>query len=122
VSSSSLIRWLETSTARPWAASARRKPRSQLAHAEGVAAGLAPDHGPQPRLVDDLVDPGGGQALGAGEPEQVVAGGPARLQRGGVKQRPDVAERAPQGAVRPPVDQRGARVGRVQAEDDPHRG
>jgi len=93
-----------------------------LPHAEGVAAGLAPDRGPQASCVDDLVDPFGVQALGVRQPQQVVAGGAARLQRGGVQQRPDVAQRVPQRPVRVAADQRGAGVGRVQAEDDPHRG
>jgi hypothetical protein len=126
VSCSSLIRWLETSTARPWAASDRRKPAhpddalgvhaverlvqhqhrrvaeqrggdaEPLPHAEGVAARLAPDRGLPGRPARHLIDPAGRQALGVGQPQQVVAGGPARLQRGGVQQRPDVAERVPQ--------------------------
>jgi len=56
------------------------------------------------------------------QPQQVVAGGPARLQRGGVEQRPHLRQRAPQALVRLAVDKRGARLGGVQAEDHPHRG
>ena len=130
VSCSSLIRWLDTSTARPWAASARRKPRIQtmpsgsrplngsssistggspsmrrgdpqpLPHAERVAARLAPGRRLQAGLLDHLVDPPRGQALRVGQPQQVVAGAAARLQRGGVQQRPDVAQRVPQAAGR----------------------
>ena len=137
----------------PAAASARRKPRIQmmpsgsmplngsssistggspsiaaampepLAHAERVAARLAPAAGSRPDLADHLVDPAGGQALGAGQPQQVVAGAagwaaarprPAARRRGvsGCRRRP----------VRPAADQRAARVGGVQAEDHPHRG
>ena len=36
-------------------------------------------------MRDDVVHPAGGQALGVGQPQQVVAGGPARLQPSGVK-------------------------------------
>ena len=93
-----------------------------LAHAERVAAGLAPRRRLQAGLLEHLVDPAGGQALGVGQPEQVVAGGAAGLQRAGVEQRADVAQRVAQAPVRLAADQRGAVVGRVQAEDHPHRG
>jgi hypothetical protein len=46
----------------------------------------------------------------------------ARLDGGGVEQGADVAQRLPQAPVRPPADQRGSPVGRVQAEDNPHCG
>jgi hypothetical protein len=45
-----------------------------LAHAQGVTARLAADRGAQAGLLDDRVDAAGGQALGAREPQQVVAG------------------------------------------------
>jgi hypothetical protein len=57
-----------------------------------------------------------------GQPQQVVAGGPGRLQRRGVQQRSNMVQRVPQAPVRPPADQRAAFLGRVQAEDHPHRG
>ncbi len=152
MSCSSLIRWLDTSTARPSAASDRRKPRIQtmpsgsmpLNGSSSISTGGSPSSAaampsrcrmpsekpparrrataPQAGLLDHLVDPPAGQALRVGQPQQVVAGGPAGLQRAGVQQRPDVAQRAPQAAVRPPADQRGARVRGVEAEDHPHRG
>jgi hypothetical protein len=56
------------------------------------------------------------------QPQQVVAGGAARLQGGGVQHRADVAERAPQPGVGLAADERAALVGRIQAEDDPHSG
>ena len=117
VSCSSLIRWLDTSTARPSrgqrpqeaahphdalgvqaverlvehehrrVAEQRRGDAEPLPHAERVAAGLAPGHRLQAGLLDHLVDPPGGQALRVGQPQQVVAAGPARVQRGGVQQR-----------------------------------
>jgi len=93
-----------------------------LPHAKGEPAGLAPDRGAQPGLLHDLVDPFGVQALGVGQPQQVVAGAPARLQRGGVQQRPDMAQRVPQAGVGLPADQRGALIRGIEAEDHPHRG
>ena len=57
-----------------------------------------------------------------GEPEQVVARAPARLERGRVEQRAKVAERVLQLPVGLAADQRGALVGCVEAEDDAHRG
>ena len=100
----------------------RRRDAEPLPHAQRVAARLPPRRGLQPGLLDDRVDAAGVQALGVGQPQQVVAGGPAGLQRGRVQQRSDVGQRPAQRPVRPPADQRGALVGRVQAEDDPHRG
>src|SRR5258705_3931076 len=55
------------------------------------------------------------------EPKQMIAGGTAGLQRGGVKQRSDVAERAAQTRIGPAVDERGAGIRRVQAENYTHR-
>ncbi len=55
------------------------------------------------------------------EPKQMIAGGTARLQRGRVEQRADVAERAAQTRIRSAVDERAAGIRRVQAEDYPHR-
>ena len=71
---------------------------------------------------EHLIDPPRGEALGVGEPQQVVAGAAARLQRGRVEQRAEVAERVPQLLVGLAADQRGALVGGVEAEDDAHRG
>ncbi|GAB3850537.1 hypothetical protein GCM10027610_075650 [Dactylosporangium cerinum] len=70
----------------------------------------------------DLVHPAAGQALGVREPQQVVARGPPRLQRTRVQQRTEVTQGAAEAAVRPAPDQRGARVGCVEAENHPHRG
>ena len=71
-----------------------------LPHAQRVPARPPPDRRAQARLLDDLIDPPGGQALGMSQPQQVVAGGPAGLQRPGVQQRPDMAQRVPQAPVR----------------------
>ena len=126
VSCSSLIRWLDTSTARPCrgqrpqeaahpddalgvhaverlvqhqhrrVAEQRRGDPEPLPHAERVAARLAPGRRLQAGLLDHLIDPLGGQALRMGQPQQVVAGAAAGLQRGRVQQRPDLAQRVPQ--------------------------
>src|SRR6266700_6582373 len=100
----------------------RRRDPQPLRHAQREAPGLAPGHRRQAGPLEHRIDPPGGQALGVGQPQQVVAGGAARLQRGGVQQRPDVGQRVPQGPVRPPADQRAALLGRVQAQDHPHGG
>jgi hypothetical protein len=86
VSCNSLIRWLETRIARPWAASDRRKPRihaverlvehedrrvaqqgrgdpEPLPHAERVAAGLPPRRRRQADLPDYFIRPPRGEAL-----------------------------------------------------------
>src|ERR1700722_199799 len=163
---SSLIRWLDTSTARPWRASAARKPRIQtmpsgsmplngsaaltprgapavqrldenqyrrvaehrsgdpepLPHAQRVAPRLAPGRLLQAALRDDLVNPPRAQALGVSQPQQVVTAGPARLPRGRVEQGAHLGERTSQAPIGAAADQRVARVGGVQAQDDPHRG
>jgi len=72
------------------------------------------------RLLDDLVGPLGAQSLGVSQPQQVVAGRSAGLQRARVEQGADLAERVAQAGVGTAADGRGAFVGRVQAEDDPH--
>jgi hypothetical protein len=63
----------------------RRRDPEPLPHAQGEAAGLTPASAPQAGLLDHLVDPPDGQALGVGQPQQMVAGGPARLQRAGIQ-------------------------------------
>ena len=52
----------------------RRGDAEPLPHAQRVAAGLAPGGLLQAGLLDHLVDPPGAQALGVGQPQQVVAG------------------------------------------------
>jgi hypothetical protein len=100
----------------------RRGDAEPLAHAQRVPARLAPRHRREAGLLEYLVGPPRTQALGVSEPHQVVAGGAARLERGRVQQRADVAERPAQPGIRLAPDQRLARVGRVQAQDHPHRG
>ena len=47
---------------------------------------------------------------------------PARVDRGGVEQRPRLPQRATKRAVGPAADQGRAVVGSVQAQDHPHGG
>jgi hypothetical protein len=100
----------------------RGRDAQPLPHAEGVPAGLAAGGGLQAGQRDHLIDPAGRQALGVGEPQQVVAAAAAGLQRARVQQRPDVGERVLQRAVRAAGGGGGACVGGVQAEDDAHGG
>jgi len=76
----------------------------------------------RPVRVSTSFNPPGGQALGVGEPEQVVARAPARRQGGRVEQRAELAERVLQLPVGLAVDQGGALVGGVEAADDAHGG
>ena len=92
-----------------------------LPHAEREAACRPSDGRLQAHLLDHLGYAPTAQALGVGQPQQVVAGSAAGLQRAGVQQRADVGQRVPQAPVRLPADHGGAIVGRVQAENDPHR-
>jgi hypothetical protein len=93
-----------------------------LPHAERVTAGPAANDRRQAGLRGYRVHPGGGQALRAGQPEQVVAAGAARLERGRVQQRADMGERMPQCAVGLTANGRRTGIGRFEAEDDTHRG
>ena len=68
--------------------------------------GLPPRGGLQAGLLDHRIDPPGVEALGVGQPQQVVARAAARLQRARVQQRPDVGQRVLQRAVRLAADQR----------------
>ena len=152
VSCSSLIRWLETSTARPSAASdaqeaahpddalgvhaverlvhhQHRRVAEQgrgdaepLPHAERVAAGLAPRGRLRPACPMHLVDPA---APGPGS-GPATAGGCGRCGsaagRAASSSAPTWLSGCRSAGVGLAADQRGALVGRVQAEDDPHRG
>ena len=93
-----------------------------LPHAQREPARAPPGRLAQSGLLDHRVDPGGVQALGVRQPQQVVAGGAAGLQRAGVQEGADMAQRIPQACVTAAPDQGGALVGGVQAEDHPHRG
>ena len=75
----------------------------------------------QADLVEHLVDAALADAVAVGQPEQVVAGSPAGVHRGGVQQGTDLCQRRAQRAVGPAVDQRLALVGGVEPEDQPHR-
>jgi hypothetical protein len=86
----------------------RRRDAEPLPHAKRVAAGRAVGHRREPGDLEHLAGPFGGQALGKGQPSQMVAGGAAGLQRASVKQRPGVPHRVLERPVRFAVDERGA--------------
>ena len=134
-SCSSLIRWLETSTARPSAASARRNPRIQtmpsgsipLKGSSRISTGgsarraaampsrwrmprekppaLRRAHACEPASSSTSSTRPSGKPLRVGEPEEVVASGAGRVQRPCVEEGADMAERVPELGVRLPVDQ-----------------
>ena len=151
MSCSSPIRWLETSTARPSrgqraqeaahpddalgveaveglvehehrrVAEQGGRQAEPLAHAERVAAGLAPGHAVcRPACSITSSTRRAEQALGVGQPQQVVAPAAARVESAGVEQRADVAQRAGAGCGTAALDQGAALVDRVEAEDHPH--
>ena len=78
----------------------RGRESEPLAHAEREAAGLAPRHRLEARLLDHLVDAACGEPLRVGQPQQMVACAAARVQRAGVEQRADLAQRVAQARVR----------------------
>ncbi len=147
----SVIRWLDTRTVRPSAASPRSRWRTQrmpsgsrpltgssksrtpgspsqrarhaeaLAHAERERAGPPVRHGGQPDEVEHFVDPGEGDVVGPGQAAQVVPGAAPGMERLGVEQRAHVAQRPAQLAEADAVDGGGARVGHVEAQDHAHR-
>ncbi|GAA3288874.1 hypothetical protein GCM10020218_056040 [Dactylosporangium vinaceum] len=93
-----------------------------LAHAEAVSAGAAPPHTAETGQLQHLVGAAGRQALGVREPEQVVAGAPAGLQRGRVEQGSEVAQRPGESPVGPAADEGLTGVGGVEPEDHAHGG
>jgi hypothetical protein len=93
-----------------------------LGHAERVAAcPLAGDVAKADEFQHG-VDPAGGQALGLGQVEQVVAGAAAVVNGLGLQQGADGPQRVNQIGVALAVDRRRPAIGPVQAEDQPHRG
>ena len=149
--SSSLIRWLDTSTARPSSASDRRKTRIQrmpsgsspligssntsTGGSPSMAAAIPsrcaiPSEKPPVRLraavgeadeLEHLVDAPGREAVAPREPEQMAARAPPGMRRACVEERADLAERRAQIAVAPAADHDLAGVGRVEPEDQAHR-
>jgi hypothetical protein len=74
----------------------RRGDAEALPHAQRVAAGLPLGNVGEASQSEHLIDPPGGEALGVGQPEQVVAGASPGLERGRVEQRAEVAQRVPE--------------------------
>ena len=71
----------------------------------------------EPDELDHGVDPARRHVLGVGHPQQVVPGGAAGLEGGGVDQRPDMVQGVAQVLVGLATDQSGPLVGRIEAED-----
>ena len=93
-----------------------------LRHAQREAAD-PPACGPgQADELEHCVDSSSRDAVARGHPAQVLARGAAGMKRPGVEQRPDLPQWDVERRVRPAVDEGRAPVGRVEAEDEPHRG
>ncbi len=150
VSAISDIRWLETKTVRPSAASCRARLRTQrmpsgsrpltgssrtTTGGSPSSAAAMPSRWPMPRenlptrwpaTASRPTRPSTSStrarrdAVADGEPAQVVAGGAARVQRPRVQQRADLAQRGGGVGVAAPVDRHAAGAGPVEAEDHPH--
>ena len=146
------IRWLETNTTRPSAASDRIRLRihkmpsgsspftgssnistcgSPSSAAAMPSRWLMPSENPldrfpatlgQPHDVQHLAHPPRRDAVGLRQAEQVVPRTAAPVGRPRVNQRADLPHRAGRLAVRPPVDRDRPRGRPVQAQDQPHRG
>ncbi|MBB5780639.1 hypothetical protein HD596_007395 [Nonomuraea jabiensis] len=100
----------------------RRRDAEPLAHAERQRPGpLACRRGHADRL-QHLVHAPPRDAVGAGQSHQVRVAAAARVQRAGVEERADRAQRVADPVVRHAADQRGAGGGPVEAEDQAHRG
>ena len=151
MSSSSLIRWLETSTVRPSAASERRKPRIQrmpsgsspLTGSSNSSSGGSPSSAPAipsrwrmpsekppTRRRATLSSPTSESTSGTRESGRPLLRACqrrwSRARRPGwtspaSSSDPDLAQRVLERRVRPAADERAARVRRVEPEDQPHR-
>ncbi|GHF69985.1 hypothetical protein GCM10010504_42900 [Streptomyces griseus] len=92
-----------------------------LAHAEREALDPSAGGVGQPGEVDDLLDAAARDAVGVGEGDEVVEGGPAGVDGAGLQQGADLGEGRGVGGVGASVDG-GAAAGRgVEAEQHAHR-
>jgi hypothetical protein len=91
-----------------------------LAHAEREAAGPLVRHVLQAHQGQHLLDPARRQALSLRQEQQVVPGTAAGMHGLGLKQRADRPQRILQVTVAAAVDERGAALRPVQAQDEPH--
>jgi hypothetical protein len=92
-----------------------------LLHAEGEALNPAIGDRLQPGQPQDLGDPAP-DAVALRDRQHVGPGGAPAVQGGRVQQRADLVQRADQAVIPLAFDQGGAGGGRVQTQDDPHRG
>jgi hypothetical protein len=98
----------------------RRGDAEALAHPEGEPAGPAVRHVGQADLLEDVVGPPAVDAVGVGEPAQVVPGAAARVDGLGLEEGAYVAQGEPEVPVRVAVDGDPARGGGVEAHHHPH--
>ena len=99
-----------------WIAEQRGGDPQPLPHAEREPAGAAVSHRGKPHQLQDLVHPLARQVVGVRQPQQVVAGAPARVGRSRVKQRANLAQQAAELAVGLAVNTGAPRVRPVQPE------
>ena len=149
--SSSLMRWLDTSTVRPSSASSRRKPRIQripsgsspLTGSSSTSTGGSPSMAAaipsrcampsekppvrlrpaaeRPTSSEHVVDASGREAIAPREPQQVATRTPARMRRAGVEEGADRSERRGEVAVPAPAHQDVSGVGCIESQEHPHR-
>src|SRR6201999_4043128 len=92
------------------------------AHAQGEGPGALAGDLAEADELDHRLDPVTPQAVGLGHRQEVVAGRATGVEGAGVEQRADLVKRRAVVAVALAVDDDGAAVGRVEAEDEPQRG
>jgi hypothetical protein len=105
-----------------WVPEQRRGDTEPLTHAQREALRLAPGHALETDGAEHLVDPAAGDAVTAGQAQQVVAGLAATVQRLGVEEGADLARGCRQVAVAVPAYGYRALRRRVEAQDHPHGG
>ena len=147
----SLVRWLETSTVRPWSARSFRSVRIQstpsgsspltgssrttaagsprrardsepLAHPEREAARATARDVLQTHHREDLVDPGRRNTVRLGQREQMMPSAASPVERPRLQERTDLAQRCPLVGVAAPANGGAAGSGTVKSGDHPHGG
>jgi hypothetical protein len=93
-----------------------------LPHPEGEPTGAAVGDVGEPDELEDVVDPAAVDAVGGGQPEQVVAGAAAGVDRSGLEEGADVTKREAQVCVPSSVDGDPARRRRIEPDHHPHGG
>ena len=107
---------------RVWIAEQRRGDAEALAHSEREPPDALARHVLQSDELDQLLDARAGDAVCLREREQVVVGGAPGVHRARLEQSSHLVERRGMVSVWLSVDAGAARVGRVEAQDQTHRG